>query len=150
MPIRMTPEQGRLAAELFKIDTPEYPVTLGGCIDHLYKLREDRIALQKQIDELKKQENELKDHIFTQFGEGDIDGAKGKIASANILRTTVAHISDFEAACNWIARRKAWDLLYRRIADPAYRDRLEAGIAIPGIDPFQATKLSVTKVGGKR
>lgn len=150
MAIKLTPEQNALAAKLFAVDAPEYPASLGGCIDQLYKLREDRLELENRVKELKKDEEALRQHIFEKFGEADVDGAKGKIASAGIVRSTVAHITDFETACNWIARRKAWDLLYRRIADPAYRERIDAGIVVAGVEPFPVTKLSVTKVGGKK
>ena len=145
MAIKLTPEQNKLAQKLFALDVPEFPGTIGGCVDQLYKLREDRIALQRNVDELKKQEKELKDHIYEEFGENELDGARGKVASAHLVRSTVAHINDFEAACRWIARREAWDLLYRRISDPAYRLRIEERIAVDGVEPFPATNLSLVK-----
>ena len=43
-----------------------------------------------------------------------------------------------------ISRTKAWHLLQRRVSDPAYRELLELGKKVPGVEPFNKRTLSVT------
>jgi hypothetical protein len=147
--MKMTRAQELVAAKLFKVDEPKWPDNLGGCLDLLYQMREKRHRLQQQLEDNKKEEAMLREHIFQQFKDQKIDGARGKIAACNIIETTKAQITDFNEACIWIAEHDAWDLLYKRISDPAYRERLEHRIRVAGVEPLKITNLSLTKVGKK-
>ena len=123
----------------------DYPPTIGGSIDALYELRERRLALQKQVDEMKEQEGALNDHILESFSKAECDGAKGKVATAAIARRTVAQVEDWDVFYEYVASRKAFDLLQRRCNDAAYRERLEQSVEIPGVKPYTVTSLSLTK-----
>lgn len=147
--MKLTPEQNKLAAELFKVDHG-FPESLGECIDLLYKMRQTRHQLQAQVDDLKKDEANLRAHIQEHFDDAQVQGARGKLASCNIIHNVVAQVTDFEKAVIWIAKKKEYDLLYKRISDNAYRARVEAGISVPGVLPYEDVKLSLTKIGGKK
>ena len=45
-----------------------YPKTIGGCVDQLYKMREQRLVIQKKVDEMKSAESALHDHIIKPEG----------------------------------------------------------------------------------
>jgi len=123
-----------------------YPKTIGGCVDQLYKMREQRLVIQKKVDEMKSAESALHDHIINSFKKDEIEGARGKAASASISHTTVAQVDDWEKFYKYIAAEGAFDLLQRRVNDGAYRARLEDEIVVPGVTAFSFPKLSVTKV----
>ena len=125
----------------------KFPKSLGACVDLAYQLRQKRQAAQKAVDALAEDENELKEFILATFDKGSLDGAKGKLATAGVVRKTVATVNDWEAVYKYIAKNKAFELLQQRISDSAYRERLEAKEVVPGIEPFVAISLSLTKVG---
>ena len=127
----------------------KFPTKLGACVDKAYTLRAARLEIEKQAEEVKKQETALKDHIIATFSKADIDGAKGKVASASISRSVKANATDWAQIYAFIEKNDAWDLMERRINNKAYRDRMEAGETIPGTESFDVVTLSLTKIGEK-
>jgi len=125
----------------------KYPKTLGACIDKLYQMRAKRLEEEKRIGTLKAQETALSDHILNSFSKGDVEGARGKVATASVSRQTVAQVQDWEAFYKYVAKEGAFDLLQRRVNDSAYRARLDDQIKVPGVEPFGVVKLSITKSG---
>jgi len=125
------------------------PATLGACIDLLYATREKRTALErsieKKVEDLKKEEQALEKHLFDTFGKDDLDGAKGKRATAGLTRQTVPNVKDWERLYGYIKKHDAFELLQKRVSGTAYRERLEAKEVIPGVEAFTLTKLSLTK-----
>lgn len=148
MGLKMTPEQEALAQRLFATDLPDHPKTLGGCVDAYYRMRGARLKLDKQIKEMKAEEELLKSYIFQEFGDKDIDGAKGRLATCSVTRSTVAQVTDWDLVHRHVSNQDEWDLLIRRINDAAYRERLMNNEVIPGIQPFEVVNLSFTKRKG--
>jgi len=97
---------------------------------------------------VKAEETALKDHIIATFSKADIEGAKGKVASASISRSVKANAKDWPEIWGYVVENEAFDLIERRINNKAYRDRLEAGETIPGTESFDVITLSLTKIGG--
>ncbi len=135
-----------------KLKPPEVqplPETLGECIDMAYKARTARLeyerAVEEEVSRLKAAEERINTHILEKFSKGDIEGAKGKLATASLNRVTVADVKDWTAFFKWVAKTDSWDMIQKRANDKAYRDRLEAKVKVPGVVPFSKTKLSLTK-----
>jgi hypothetical protein len=124
---------------------PKFPATIGGCVDQLYKLRAERLKVQKKAEELGSNETALRDHILNTFSKDNIEGAKGKLATAGISRRTVANVEDWDQLYKYVLKNKAFDLLQRRVNDSAYRERLEQNEVVPGLKPFQVVTLSLSK-----
>lgn len=131
----------------------KFPKTLGACVDLAYEQRSKRIEQQRefdaQIEELKASEKEIFDHILRTFKKSDIEGAKGKTATAAVVRTTVPSVTDWPKVFAYIEAHDAWDLMERRMARVAYRDRLQNKEVIPGVEPFEKVDLSLTKLPNK-
>jgi hypothetical protein len=123
----------------------KYPKTLGACIDLAYKMRSERLELDKEVEKLKEEEAALKQHIMNSFDKVNIDGARGKVATASLSPRTVAQVEDWEALQKYIKKTGAFDLLQRRVNDAAFRERLDAKKTVPGVVPFVITTLSLTK-----
>ena len=127
----------------------KFPTKLGACVDLAYTLRAERLEIEKQAEAVKAKESALKDHIIATFSKADIDGAKGKVASASITRSVKCNVKDWPAVYAYIQKNDAWDLMERRVNNKAYRDRMEGGEAIPGTESFDVVNLSLTKIGVK-
>lgn len=127
----------------------KFPDTLGACIDLAYKAQKKRLDYQHKMDvvleKMKAEEKAIEDHIINSFNKQEVDGSKGKLATAGIKRLTVAQVKDWGRFYAWIAKNRAWEMLQRRVNDKAYRDRLEAKQKVPGVEPFVVIKLSLTK-----
>jgi hypothetical protein len=130
------------------------PKTLGACVDLAYTLRSARIEAQREmearIEEMKEQEHQIRDYIINSFKKSDIEGAKGQVATVSLTRTVLPSPKDWDAIYKYIKKYDAFDLLERRVHRAAYKDRVEAGDVIPGIETFDKIDLSLTKIGGKK
>ncbi len=119
--------------------------SLGFLIDELYERRIKRSALETTAAELKEQEGLIKKEIIDTFSKDDIDGAKGKLATAAIIRKVKPKLVDWNALCNYVVIHEAFDLLYHRVAEIAYKDRLEACEEVAGVERFDYVDISLTK-----
>lgn len=126
--------------------TTSIPKTLGACIDKLYRMRADRLALQKKVDAAKEQEKVLTEHLIQHLSKEKADGVKGKLAKASINRTVVAHAVDWKKFYAHVLKTKSFELLQKRLNDKACKERWDDNKVVPGIEPFAVIKVSVTKV----
>ena len=126
-----------------------YPKTIGGCIDKLYKMKQRRIEAQRKVDDAKELESLLEQHIMERLHKDKLDGGKGGVATAAVMRRTVARVSDWPTVFKWVKANDAFDLIQKRINDGAFRERLEAGVKVDGVEPFEVESLSLTKVPSK-
>lgn len=131
----------------------KFPKTLGACVDLAYQLRSERLEFQRKmeadLEDMKAAEKEINDHIINTFKKSEIDGAKGKLCTAALIPFTAPNVKDWPKVFEWIAKNKAWDLMEKRMARVAYRERLDIGQEIPGVERYDGVTLSLTKVGGK-
>ena len=131
------------------VATLAMPKTLGAAIDLLYTLRAARLEAEKVIEAKKDQETALTAHILQRLKDGDLEGGKGDMATASIMRSTQADITDFTEFCKYVAKHKAWDLLRQQPAIIALRARWDNKENVPGVTPVVIEKLSLTKASSK-
>jgi hypothetical protein len=72
-----------------------------------------------------------------------IDKMTGKHASVSITSTVVANVEDWDAFGAYILKNKLLHMLQRRVSDPAYRELLDAGKKVPGVQPFNKKRLNL-------
>lgn len=121
------------------------PKTLGGCADRLFDLRAERQELQKQIEKIKKQEGEIKERLREELSTADAEGVHGKRARVALYTERVGKVHDWEKFYTHIERTGAFELLQRRLANTAIRERWDDGKKVPGVEPFDVVKFSITK-----
>ena len=110
------------------------PKTLGACIDLMYKLKQERAAIEKTAEAVKEQENSLEKHLLETFAKTDLEGARGKLA-----------VKDWDKLYAYILKNKAWDLLQKRASATAFRERWDDKVVVPGVEAFTVIKLSLKK-----
>ena len=116
--------------------------TLGALIDDLAKLRDAKKELAAKAKELDDKQAALEEEIFGRLEAEGMDKASGKLASISVGYDTVPNIVDYDALCAYIKKKGHFHLLQRRISAPAYRELLELGKPVPGLEPFQKRKLN--------
>lgn len=135
-------------AETPKKVSPKFkvPKTLGACADLLMELRTKKSAAQKVVDDYAEQITEIQNYLIENLPKSDATGAVGKVAKALVKVTQEPSVEDWESFYAHVAKTKSWDLLQRRLASPAVKERWEAGKKVPGVGVFPVVKVSVTKI----
>lgn len=122
------------------------PKTLALCADELYKTREARLALQKQVDELTSRESAIKEHLINNLPKSDASGVAGKLARVTIVTKVIAQVKDWDKLYAYIKKNNAFEFLQRRLTDTAIKERWDNGKEVPGVEPFNAVTVSINKV----
>ena len=125
----------------------KFPKLLGTCVDRL-------ATLQTKIDELtdeykaavkplQEEYEALEEHLIDTIPKSNLDGALGKMAMVSIQRATYPTVKDWPTFYAYVKKNDAWDLLQKRPAVVAFRDRWENKEVIPGTEMFVELKLKV-------
>lgn len=122
------------------------PKTIGECADMLYKVRQERLALSKQVELLEADEKTLREHIITTLPKSAASGVAGKVALVTVVSKTVPQVEDWDALYKYVKKNNAFELLQRRVSDAAVKERWEGGKEVPGVVKFKATTVSINKV----
>lgn len=120
--------------------------SLAEMADRFYTLREERLAAQKLVDKMQKEETELKDQLIDSISKSDATGVSGQLVQVTVVTKPQPQVVDWDALYAYISRRKAWDLLQRRLSPPAVQARWEDGKEVPGVGTFDVVSLSVHKL----
>lgn len=123
----------------------KFPKALGACADKLYEIRQKRLAMQKEVDEVEAEEKALKEYIINTLPKSD-SGAAGKVARVSIVTKDVPQVKDWDVFYKYVSRTKSFDLLQRRLSDAAVKERWENKKDIPGVEAFTVVSVSLNKV----
>jgi hypothetical protein len=123
-----------------------FPKTkLGALVDSYHDIREVRLALTKVAAAVEEHEKAMLEHIIENVS-ADEGGVVGKRYKGIIKRETIPVVEDWDKFYEHIRKTRGFDLLNKALNRAAFKERFEAGKAVPGCGTFQAKKLSVTKV----
>jgi hypothetical protein len=120
-------------------------MSIGTMIDSLYDLRAQRLAIEKQVEELKARETATKEEILFLLKESGLEGAKGEVATASIQYKIKANVTDWDAVYAYIRDNDMFALLQKRLTTTLWAALQEDGILVPGTEPMALTDLSLTK-----
>lgn len=115
--------------------------------DAYYETRQRRLAMQKDVDKLQEQETALRKSLIDYLSESEAEGVAGATCRVQLTKKEVPSVTDWDAFFSYVAARRQFDLLQRRVSDTAVKQRWEDGKKIPGVEKFQVTDLSVRKLG---
>ncbi len=122
------------------------PKSLGICADHLKKVTTLRLLMQKDVDEVKKRETEINEHLIEELSASDDTGVSGKRYHAKVVLSDAASAEDWELVHDYIYENDRFDLLGKSLNQKAVKEMWEAGEKIPGVTKVNVKKLSITKV----
>jgi hypothetical protein len=122
------------------------PTKLPAVADLLYKTREERYALQKQVDELSKREAALSARLIDELPKDDATGIAGKVCRVEVVTKPTPTVENWDDLYKHIAKTKSFDLLQRRVSEAAVKERWEAKKVIPGVGVILIPKLSIHKI----
>ncbi len=118
---------------------------LGDKIDERYKLIQQRKELDKKSKELYAEITQLEGEILELMQTANLDNAGGKTSSVTITEQLVPTIVDNDAFNQYIIQEDALYLLQRRVVATRYKELIDAGETVPGLEPTTLSKLSQRK-----
>ncbi len=110
-----------------------------------YDMQQERMIAAKHVEKLKKHENRLDDFILQNLLVGDTTKAGGSRGVISKQLTTIAVVNDWPQFYKFIAENEAWDLMQKRAAVGALRERWDNEIEVPGVERGNAVKVHVSK-----
>jgi tRNA-binding EMAP/Myf-like protein len=125
------------------------PDTAAECADLLYKMREERLAIERKAARVGKVESVLKEKLTNMLPKDNATGVRGHVAQVTIDRPLKATVRDWDKVFAYVNKHKAYDLLRHQINDSAVIARWENGEKVPGVEKFYATSIHCTKIGKK-
>lgn len=125
------------------------PVGLGGVVDKLFELREKRLALKRQADEINEVERKLREQLFAMMTQANTNAARGAIANASRYPKQIAVVKDPKKFLLYVLKEEDLELITVSARLEACQERWDAKLSIPGVVPDSVTKLSLTKLKKK-
>ena len=119
--------------------------SIGSMIDGLYDLRAQRLAIEKQVEELKAAETEMREAIIGTLKESGLEGAKGEAATASLQYKIKPNVQDWDAVYAYIRENDMFALLQKRLTTTLWAALQEDGITVPGTEGIPIVDLSLTK-----
>jgi hypothetical protein len=118
---------------------------LGETIDSLYALRQLRLEKQREIDDMKATETNLRQAIIGLLEDAGLAKASGGMATAGIKVTVEPLVTDWDPVFEYIRKENKFELIQKRISAPAWRELKESGILVPGTEENPVVDISLTK-----
>lgn len=122
------------------------PLTIGALADQLYAKREAKRSLEAQIKEIDEEIKELTEAAMAGMDAQNTTKAEGRKASLSISSNVVANVLDWDQVWPWVAKNKAFYMIQKRMNDTSYRELLDMGKQVPGVQPFTKRSLNIRSI----
>lgn len=133
---------------------PAIPESIGRCADLYHDVRDLRLAMEKEVEEVAAFERTMKAHILDNLSRSEDTGAAGLRYRAQRVEKKVPKIrtDDDNPSVGWpqfwayVVSTSRFDLVQKRLSDKAITDMWEAGETVPGVESMTVPGLSITKI----
>jgi hypothetical protein len=127
--------------------TQQAPETVGGLIDELFLVREQRRKLAETDKDLRDQYAELEARLIAALDLQETTQARGRSATATLNEEELATVIDWSQVHDFIRSQNAFYLLQRRINSAAWREAAnERGEPIPGTTVFKKRSIALRRI----
>ena len=127
--------------------TQQAPETVGGLIDELFLLREQRRKLAETDKDLREQYSDLETRLIAVLDQQETTQARGRSATATLNEEELATVVDWCQVHDFIRGQNAFHLLQRRINSAAWREAAaERGEPIPGTTVFKRRTIALRRI----
>jgi hypothetical protein len=123
----------------------KFPRDLGACVRLLASVMARAERAAAAAAPLAEEEAALREHLLATFKKSQLDGTRGAGISLAVQRTAVPTLKDWKKFLRYCLRAGNDDLLQRSVNTPAWRERMDAKRAVPGVEPFNRVSLRVTR-----
>lgn len=118
-------------------------VTVGSLIDAMHTVREARRKLAEEDKKLSAELTNLESQLLNLMDAEGITKSTGKTATASISESQQFNTVDWDAFVAFMAKKKWFHLIQRRISAPAVREIFEKTGAVPGLEAFTKREINL-------
>jgi hypothetical protein len=123
------------------------PLTMGRCADLLKDVQQLRLSMEKEVEEVKARESEIKEHIINNLSKSEDTGAAGLRYRVQVVMKRKTKVIDWSLLHSWIRKNDRFDMLQKRLSDTAAQDWQEQEQRVlPGCEIINLPDLSITKI----
>jgi hypothetical protein len=127
--------------------TQQAPETVGGLIDDLFLLREQRRKLAETDKSLQAQYSELEARLIAALDLQETTQARGRSATATLSEEDYASVTDWTTVYDYIRRTESWFLLHKRISNASWKELNELnGEPVPGTQAFRKRSIALRRI----
>lgn len=126
-----------------KKTTTSKPASTGALIDQLWAAREEKRKIEATLKETEEAIKDIEEQVMERLGSEGLEKATGSKATVSVTTSVVADVQDWDKLWPYITKNKFWHLVQRRVSDPSYRELLDMGKKVPGVQPFTKRKLNL-------
>lgn len=127
--------------------------SIGALIDLGRELEQARLEYEREVKEkvaeMKAREAEVEAKILDYCETNKVEKISGSTATATFNKNPLPVAKDWDAIYKHIQKTGEFDLLEKRLGKLAYKERLNAGEKVPGVETFWKKSISFSKFGGK-
>lgn len=121
-------------------------MNISDLINSLVDIRKQKSDLAAEIKALTEKETSLESDIMHAMTEAGTFRAASDVGhTVNMAKKVHPAIVDWNDFYAYVAETKNFDLIQKRLSGPAFRDRWEQGVAIPGASSSEVWELSITQ-----
>ena len=114
-------------------------------IDDYVATKNAREELSTTIKDMTSKLGRLEGDIMALMSDAGISQAASDKASCSMKMTKHPAIKDWQAFYGYVASTGQFELLHKRLSSTAFRERWEAGEAIPGTEASEVWELTVRR-----
>jgi len=125
--------------------TEKQTLTTADLIARLVDIREEKRKIKAREKELNDEWRSLEFEALTRLDDQGMDKASSKRGTISIGETVLPQVIDWDTFGEHIIQTDALYLLQRRPAAAAYRELLESGETVPGVDSYIHRSINLRK-----
>jgi methionyl-tRNA synthetase len=110
--------------------------------DHYLRLKKKISAKAKELEAMKSEASALQDELIKKF-EAGTQRVDGKLGSITLKKDIEGTVKNWDAVYKYILKKKDFSLLQKRLGQAHFRELIEDGVKVPGIDKFHKKSLGV-------
>ncbi len=128
------------------------PAKLADVADLLHTTRNERLALDRASEELKKREGLLANELINKLPKSNATGIAGKLVRVAIVNKEVVTVADWDVLHDYIIKNAkknpgVWALMNKAVGVAGVKEMWERGVAVPGVTKLAVPTVSVNKIG---
>jgi hypothetical protein len=116
----------------------------------LRALMDKEDELTARLKPIKDQIESLRDTLINEFTAAELSSTTASGLRVTRTQSTVPNLIDPLEFFKFASKKANWDLLTKKVATEAWRERLEAKKPVPGTEAFNRVGISVTRIKEKK
>ena len=117
---------------------------LAELVDLFHETRESRLELQHKVDDLEKEEKNLKKILAEYLRDNAVKAIGGTHLTVSYKPKRKPVVQEWDALYAYIREHDAFELLHKRVTERAVKERWAEGDIVPGVVEVEIPDISLS------